>query len=168
MTIGNRIKLSRLQKRKTLEEVARAIGVSKQTVQKYESGVISNIPSDKIEALAKCLEVKPEYLMGWIDTNHDQTFSFDFHHAFIKMLSALGYQTYRDDPEHPLYLSSPNVSARLQLNDLQQLEDNVEAFIAFQVESLLRKRSDEDKEKERLDIARIKENLARQKDNSDQ
>lgn len=67
MTIGDRIKEERLKRNYTLEDVAKYAKVSRQTIQKYESGVISNIPSDKIEAIAACLCVSPGYLMGWED-----------------------------------------------------------------------------------------------------
>lgn len=49
----------------TLEEVASRVGTSKQTIQRYESGVIANVPKDKIEALAAALGVTPAELMGW-------------------------------------------------------------------------------------------------------
>lgn len=49
----------------TLEELAEKVGTSKQTIQRYESGKISNIPSDKIELLAKYLDTTPAKLMGW-------------------------------------------------------------------------------------------------------
>lgn len=49
----------------TQEELANKIGVKRQTVQKYENGIISNIPSDKIIAIAKVCGVTPAYLMGW-------------------------------------------------------------------------------------------------------
>ena len=49
---------------KTLDEVAQIVGVSKTTVQRWESGNIKNIKFDKIENLAKALETTPEYLMG--------------------------------------------------------------------------------------------------------
>lgn len=65
MNINDRIKLRRHEMHITLEDVARRIGVTRATVQKYESGVISNIPSDKIEALAQALNCSPAYLMGW-------------------------------------------------------------------------------------------------------
>lgn len=51
----------------TLEDVAKIVGVTRQTIQKYESGIIPNIPSDKIELLASALETTPSYLMGWED-----------------------------------------------------------------------------------------------------
>lgn len=65
--IGVRMKMARLKNRMTLEEVAQLTGVTRQTIQKYENEIITNIPSDKIEAIAKALHVTPAYLMGWED-----------------------------------------------------------------------------------------------------
>ena len=67
MTIGERIKLKRNEKNFTLDYVAKKVKTSRQTIQRYECGIISNIPSDKIEALAIALDVSPAYLMGWED-----------------------------------------------------------------------------------------------------
>ena len=66
MSVGNNIKVKRLEKRDTLEELAKQVGTSKQTIHKYESGIISNIPPRKIELLAKALDTTPAYLMGWV------------------------------------------------------------------------------------------------------
>ena len=49
----------------TLEEVAALVGISRQTMSRYETGIIGNIPSDKIESLAKALRTTPAYIMGW-------------------------------------------------------------------------------------------------------
>lgn len=68
MTIGQRIKALREQKGFSQIELAEKIGVSKQNLYKYENGIISNIPSDKIEAAAAALETSPAYLMGWDDS----------------------------------------------------------------------------------------------------
>lgn len=65
MTTGQIIRQRRKQCKVTLEQLGDAIGVSKQTVQRYESGVISNIPSDKIELMARALTTTPAALMGW-------------------------------------------------------------------------------------------------------
>lgn len=67
MTIGDRIKERRSKLGLTLEDVAKSSGVSRQTIQRYESGVISNIPSDRIEMIANALSVSPSFLMGWED-----------------------------------------------------------------------------------------------------
>lgn len=53
----------------TLEEIGKIVGVSKATVQRWESGAIKNIRRDKIEKLAKALQTSPSYLMNWNDTS---------------------------------------------------------------------------------------------------
>lgn len=65
MNTGQRIKKIRLEKNLTLEEIAKKIGVSKATVQRYESGVIANIPQENIEKIAEAMDISPSYLMGW-------------------------------------------------------------------------------------------------------
>ena len=46
-------------------ELADLIGVSKQTLYKYENDIVTNIPSDKIEAIASALNTEPWVIMGW-------------------------------------------------------------------------------------------------------
>lgn len=67
MTIGNRIKNLRTQIGLSQSELAEMIGTIKQTIYKYETGIITNIPSDKIEQMAKIFKVSPSYIMGWND-----------------------------------------------------------------------------------------------------
>lgn len=67
MTIGSRLKSRRLALDMTLEDVSKIVGVTRATIQKYENGIIGNIPSDKIELLAKALLTSPAYIMGWED-----------------------------------------------------------------------------------------------------
>lgn len=65
MTVGERMK--EIRKRLGMSQVAFAdkINVSKQTLYKYENNIVTNIPSDKIEAAAELGNVSPAYLMGW-------------------------------------------------------------------------------------------------------
>lgn len=67
MNIGERIHRARRRAQMTLEEVARQVGISRQTMSRYETGIIGNIPSDKIEMMSKVLHVSPAYIMGWED-----------------------------------------------------------------------------------------------------
>lgn len=52
----------------TLLDIAKKIGVSEATVQRYESGRIKNIRQDKIVKLASALHLTPAQLLGWEDT----------------------------------------------------------------------------------------------------
>ena len=69
MTVGERIKEVRNKLGSFQVYFADKINVSKQTLYKYENNIISNIPSDKIEAIAKYLSISPAYLMGWENDN---------------------------------------------------------------------------------------------------
>lgn len=65
MTVGERIKELRTSLGLSQVDFADKINVSKQTLYKYENNIITNIPSDKIEAAAHIGKVSPAYLMGW-------------------------------------------------------------------------------------------------------
>lgn len=65
MTIGDRIKKQRESINISQTELAEKIGISKQTLYKYENNIVTNIPSDKIELIAKVLGTTPSYIMGW-------------------------------------------------------------------------------------------------------
>lgn len=67
MSKGKKIKLLREALNMTQTELAQKTKSSKQTIYKYENDIITNIPSDKIMALAKALNTTPMYLMGWSD-----------------------------------------------------------------------------------------------------
>ena len=84
MNIGDRIKSLRDERKMTQTELAELIGTTKQNIYKYENGIITNIPSDKIELIAKSFNVSPAYVMGW----DDETIKT---HEFLKTLQ---------DPEH--------------------------------------------------------------------
>ena len=53
--LAKRLKDLRKEKGLTLDELALTIGTSKQTIHRYENGIILNIPHDKIKLLADAL-----------------------------------------------------------------------------------------------------------------
>lgn len=55
----------RRERRLTLEQLAERVGTSRQTVHRYETGAISNVPPEKVELLARALGVSAAALMGW-------------------------------------------------------------------------------------------------------
>lgn len=48
----------------TMKEIADKIGVQEATYQRYESGVVKNIPYDKITAIADILNCRPQDLLN--------------------------------------------------------------------------------------------------------
>ncbi len=63
--IITRIKNRRADLGMSYQDLADKTGLSKSTLQRYETGEIDNIPLSKIGALAKGLEVDPKYILGW-------------------------------------------------------------------------------------------------------
>ena len=107
MEVNEIIRKLRTEHGMTMEELGKKVSVSKQTIQRYETGQIPNIPYDKIELLANALGVTKSQLMGWDDLpnvkNVDRDKSFHRILSYYTMLnemekdSALDYLKYLVD-----------------------------------------------------------------------
>ena len=64
-TTGERIRDLRLRRHLTLDDVARYLGVGRQTIYKYEHGTVTNIPLENLEKMAVLFETTPGYLACW-------------------------------------------------------------------------------------------------------
>lgn len=91
MDIGQRIKRIRLEKHLTQDELAFRINTTKQTIYKYENGIVTNIPASKIEAIANVLNTTPEYLMGWDNKLKSPTVTSDVVEIPVIGTIAAGY-----------------------------------------------------------------------------
>lgn len=68
MTTGERMKSRRKEIGRSAEDIAKALGVSRATIYRYEKGDIEKVPGQVLEPIAKALCTTPAYLMGWDDT----------------------------------------------------------------------------------------------------
>ena len=64
-SIAERIRKRRAALHLCYQELAGRTGLSKSTLQRYETGAIASIPLKNLETLARGLETTPEYLLGW-------------------------------------------------------------------------------------------------------
>lgn len=64
-----RIKNRRLALELSYQDLSDATGISKSTLQRYETGFIKKVPINQMEVLAKALHVTPAYLMGWEESS---------------------------------------------------------------------------------------------------
>ncbi len=67
--LSNKLKELRRRRELTLEELAERVGTSRQTIHRYENGRITNVPPEKVVALADALGTTPSFLMGWEGTD---------------------------------------------------------------------------------------------------
>lgn len=68
--LRRRLKERRLFLNMTYQDLADKTGISKSSLQRYETGSIKNIPYDKMFTLSEALEVSPEY---FTDLSKDYT-----------------------------------------------------------------------------------------------
>ena len=74
--IIKRIKERRIRLNLSYQDLADKTGISKSTLQRYETGFIKNLPIDKLEILANALDTTPGYLMGWEKESTDSSFEY--------------------------------------------------------------------------------------------
>lgn len=65
MSKGERIRKKREELNISQTDLAKRVGISKQTLYKYENDIITNIPSDVIERISDALNCSPAFIMGW-------------------------------------------------------------------------------------------------------
>lgn len=70
MSIGQRIRTSRIQQGLSIDELAYRLGKNRTTIYRYENGDIENLPLGILDSLAEALNTTPAYLMGW-ETNNN-------------------------------------------------------------------------------------------------
>jgi len=134
MDFKDKVKGRRLELGLTLEDVAKAVGVSAPTIQRYESGEIKNLRKDKIKALADVLKVTPNYLMDWYESPQAKQ-SFDY---YMEMqLYILGYEIIYDDKDGYIVLKSKAGEFELSQKDLPKLSDDLKSFLNFKIFDLM-------------------------------
>jgi transcriptional regulator with XRE-family HTH domain len=65
MGFGDNLKQIRRERGMTQQALAEAVGTKKQTIARYENGMIQTPPYDRVEALAMALCTTPAFLLGW-------------------------------------------------------------------------------------------------------
>ena len=68
-SIGERIKELRMISGLSQEELGNRVGVQRAAINKYEKGIVENIPIKTIEKIAMVFDVSPTYIVGWNGEN---------------------------------------------------------------------------------------------------
>src|SRR6056297_4253776 len=79
--VVKRIKNRRLELNYSYQDLAEKSGISKSTLQRYETGTIDDIPLDKFNKIAEALDTTPEFLMGWIEKKEKTIIVHEFTNA---------------------------------------------------------------------------------------
>ena len=137
--ISSRIKSRRIELGLSLKDVSEIAGISKSTLQRYETGGIRSIPLQKLGPLSSALKTSAEWICGWRDDPDDTTPSLltPLDTAFKKFLDCLGVQiTPNPTPHSRIYIYSKDGSGQITLSEYNQFRDNIISYITFSASNL--------------------------------
>lgn len=136
MTLGDRIKKLREDNKMTQEELAAYINSTKQTIYKYENNIITNIPSDKVESIAKALNTSPAYLMGWENSGKGTPSEYFDDYVFDLQLKAVGCSFDGDPSEGYMWINYPDGTFEINLYELNDLKVSTKSYLKFRLNEL--------------------------------
>lgn len=99
MEIGERIRWLRKSKNMNIEALAGIVGVTRQTISRYETGGIEDIPKGKLEKIAAALDTSVDYLYGITIESQCDSAQYDLQKLYENLKSAKG------DEKHEIELS---------------------------------------------------------------
>lgn len=135
MEFKDKVKTRRQELGLTLEDVAKIVGVSAPTIQRYESGDIKNLRKDKIKSLSDALQVNPSYLMDWED---DSNIKESFNYFMEMQLNLLGYKIIYDEEDGYVVLVGKEGTFELSSTDIEDLSKSLESFLDFKLYDLMK------------------------------
>lgn len=130
MDIGERIRILRTDMDMTQEELAEEANTTKQNIYKYEKGIITNIPSDKIEKIAEALDTTPAYLMGWVDydDSREHCGPSEYLADYLRHIGIEIYASIRDDE---LEVVQNRKHYFMPAREYEELQKQIQQFAEF-------------------------------------
>ena len=77
MKLVSKLKGARIAADVSLSELSKVTGISKSTLQRYETGATKKIPIDAVPIIENALNLPTGYLMGWDETDSEKHFDDD-------------------------------------------------------------------------------------------
>ncbi len=93
---ASRIKQRRTELGLSYQELAAITGISKSTLQRYETGSIKSIPLDKLEPLATGLKTTVMYILGSPEPNNAEIISGNIRNVPVFDSVSAGFGAYAD------------------------------------------------------------------------
>lgn len=132
--IARRLKDRREALGYSFQQLAELTGMSKSTLQRYESGAIKNIPLARLEALTTALQTTPEQLLGWqmvqaMRNTPEKSALPDDYAAINTLLNNLGYRI--EEQEDGFHFDGVRLYGVLSAGEMAALRDKVVEYLDF-------------------------------------
>ncbi len=132
--IARRLKERREALGYSFQQLAELTGMSKSTLQRYESGAIKNIPLARLETLTTALQTTPEQLLGWqmvqaMRNTPEKSALPDDYAAINTLLNNLGYRI--EEREDGFHFDGMRLYGVLSAGEMAALRDKVVEYLDF-------------------------------------
>lgn len=139
--IARRLKDRREALGYSFQQLAELTGMSKSTLQRYESGAIKNIPLARLETLTTALQTTPEQLLGWqmvqaMRNTPEKSALPDDYAAINTLLNNLGYRI--EEREDGFHFDGMRLYGVLSAGEMAALRDKVVEYLDFLMSQLER------------------------------
>lgn len=139
--IARRLKERREALGYSFQQLAELTGMSKSTLQRYESGAIKNIPLARLETLTTALQTTPEQLLGWqmvqaMRNTPEKSALPDDYAAINTLLNNLGYRI--EEREDGFHFDGMRLYGVLSAGEMAALRDKVVEYLDFLMSQLER------------------------------
>ena len=158
--IGELIKELRLEKKMSVEELAKKIGKSRATVYRYENNEIEDLPYTVLNPIAEALGTTPAYLLDWdndlieyvAEEDKDTVKHFmkynpydldmtDEEMSIKKLLNTFGYDLSHNEGGY--YIIDDYGTFLIENDELTSLLDETKKYLQFNVDKMSKERRKE-------------------------
>lgn len=128
-----RLRQSRKEAGLSLYALENLTGISRSTLQRYETGKSTSIKSSTLQILADALNVTPAYLMGWESKN----ISTEYYANFNAFLSEIGGHISYNNINNNFYLEINDISFPITEEQIRDLKETCLSYLKFKLNELM-------------------------------
>lgn len=132
--IAQRMKQRRKQLNLSLQDVADITGLSRSTLQRYETGSIRNIPLQKLDTLSKALDTSADWLLGLTKDPVKKT-TDDV--VVKKLLNSFGIEIDDTISQTRMYIHGDIGSGAIRISEYNNLRDSIINYAKLNARNLL-------------------------------
>lgn len=128
-----RLKKSREEAKLSYKALESLTGISRSTLQRYETGKSTRITMEKIKLIAKALNVTPYYLMGWESKDLPQ----EYYNNLLPLLDELDCTITYNEKTDSFSLIYNNNPIPITVDEIKDLKNSMLSYLEFMVKKLL-------------------------------
>lgn len=133
-TLCTRLRTARKEAGISLYALEKSTGISRSTLQRYETGKSTRITNSSLQKIAAALNVTPSYLMGF----ESKSLSKNYYDALNKILNEIGYTIEYDNIDDAFYLVFRNELAfPITETQIKDLKETVFSYLKFKLNEIM-------------------------------